>query len=54
MGGVEVVLYGSFFDPSTGIIEPFNWENLAVTNRKMTFREQRDGGTYTYTLRRRW
>ena len=48
------ILSGSFLDPFTNERAFFAWEDLAVTNQKMTFREFRDGGTWNYTLRRRW
>lgn len=48
---VEEVI-GTLTDTTSGIVELLNWDNLCVNNRKIIAQEQKNGGTYFYTLRK--
>ena len=48
---VEEVI-GTLTDTTSGIVELLNWDNLCVNNRKIVAQEQKNGGTYFYTLRK--
>ena len=45
-------LVGTKTDQSNGIVYLVNWQNLAVSKRKVTAIERKDDGTYTYVLKR--
>jgi hypothetical protein len=46
------VLEGALVEPSTGEVQLLDWNNLCVTENKITSFEYKDNGHFSYTLER--